>query len=171
MRSSSRSNNNNRSSILALFLDAPTTDALLTLPSVRPATRPWEHCSRPRRPSLLPPPTTQATTRRRQTCERAMETRSRAQMAVRDNCGADVVARRRRRAHGSRRRLQLRGWPRRWPPPWRGCPRRPRGGQDVAACRAVRCYGTLRSQKYKIMGWLHHKMLQMGVFSTHLEQR
>ena len=40
MRSSSGSNNNNRSSILALFLDAPTTDAPLTLPSVRPATRP-----------------------------------------------------------------------------------------------------------------------------------
>ena len=56
MRSSRGSNNNNRSSILALFLDAPTTDAPLTLPSVRPATQTRTHLSAARSSNDATPP-------------------------------------------------------------------------------------------------------------------
>ena len=130
----------------------------------------WAPCSRPRRPSLLPPLTTQATTRRRQTCERAMATRSRARMAVRDNCGADVVARRRRRAHGSRRRLQLRGWPRRWLPygvvvrgdhgEARTSPRAARyGATALCVCKSIKLWGgcIIRCSKWAFLAPIWNK--------------
>ena len=170
MRSSSGSNNNNRSSILALFLDAPTTDALLTLPSVRKVTRPG-HLALvlDARASCLPSPRKQRRDAVKRASARWRHDRARgwpsATTAAQTLSPAGAAGLMVPAAASSFVAGLVDGFPMAWlSAATTGRPGRRR-------VPAVRCYGTLRSQKYKIMGWLHHKMLQMGVFSTHLEQR